>query len=471
MNIKTVGIIGGNGKMGAYFARFFKNYGYKVIISDIGTKLTNKKVATQADLLIFSVPINKTVPIIEEVTENIKKDALIMDVTSIKKPAVDAMLKTKAKYVVGTHPMFAPTVSIVGQVFVLSKGRGEKGYNFLKKIFEDAGAIIREINAEKHDELMTVVQTLNHFTDIAFARALSKTGLEIHDFLELQSPSYRLRLIMMGRILAQNGRLYGNIMTQNPLNKKAIKIFHEASSELEKIVKSQNLKKFEKYFDESSEYLQDFAETAMKESDMIIKQIFQKNVNDAQWKNNKTADIAILGPKNTYSDFACDEVFGQNTERKYCKTIKEVFETISREECKKALIPITNNLAGAVSESYNSFWAFDDIEIVAEMNLRIVHVLAALGDYKLDEIEEVFSHSSPLDQCSDFLDQYRNMKKIAVASTAEAALHLNGNNAAIIPERAAKNAHLTILKRDISNSKDNFTRFYLIQKKSKKLLI
>ncbi len=464
MNVKTVGIIGGNGKMGQYFAQFFENREFTVLIGDIGTSLSNKEVAQKSDLLIFSVPINETVKIIDSVSDFIKEEMILFDLTSIKTPAVEAMLKTKAKEIVGGHPMFAPTVSLMEQVFVLTPGRGENGLEFLKKIFSEAGAHVKIIEKEKHDKLMTVIQSLNHFTDISFAHALSKTGLEIHDFLEFQSPAYRMKLIMMGRILAQNPSLYGSILTQNPLNKDAIKLFEESSKELSKIVEDQDLETFEKYFKESAEYLNDFAETAMKESDIIIEQIFQRKIRIDSNEEDE-GDVAILGPKNTYSDFACSEVFEETKSKKYCRTIQEIFENVSSEKTSLGLVPVENKLAGPVNATYDSFWEFENVEVVGEMNLKIDHVLASLKPIPLKNIEKVFSHTSALTQCSRFLEKYRDIKIIPVSSTSEAVFHLTQRSAVIIPARAARKSHLTILKENISNSSDNYTRFYLIKKK------
>jgi prephenate dehydrogenase len=45
-----------------------------------------------------------------------------MDVTSVKQPAVEAMLESKAQ-VVGLHPMFRPEVSFDGQTVVVCPAR------------------------------------------------------------------------------------------------------------------------------------------------------------------------------------------------------------------------------------------------------------------------------------------------------------------------------------------------------------
>ncbi len=57
MQKKLIGIIGGKGQMGKYFADFFKKNGYKVIISDCKTKLSNIELAAKADVVVISVPI------------------------------------------------------------------------------------------------------------------------------------------------------------------------------------------------------------------------------------------------------------------------------------------------------------------------------------------------------------------------------------------------------------------------------
>ncbi len=491
MQIKTVGIIGGQGKMGAYFVNFFGDLGYEVLVSDVETELTNQQLTKRSDLVIVSVPINQTVRIINSVVNEVREDSIICDVTSIKSPVVEAMLRTKARDIVGMHPMFGPTTSIVGQVVILTPGRGEQGLNFLRDIFEKAQAKVKIILADKHDRLMTVIQGLTHFTDITLARALSRTGIEIHEFLEYQSPSYRLRLVMMGRILAQDSRLYGNMQIENPNTLETLGIFQEAAEEFIGIVKDKDLKAFESYFDQSAAYLQDFSQTAMEESERIIEDLFQKKnydkgVNPLVQKKNlglsiidkacnfkvlkqiskkRIDNIAILGPANTYSDFACTQAFGKEKLRQYYNTITEVFERVSSGDNILGLVPAENKIAGGVSETYNAFWNYDDIVIIKELDLRINHVLVGEGSIDIRKAKRVYSHSSALNQCSNFLLKYKNLQKVAVPSTAEAANNLDEESLAIVPRKAALQGGLVILGEKITNNDDNFTRFYLIKKR------
>ena len=467
MSIKTIGIIGGRGIMGQIFHQFFENRGFEVLVSGRDTELSHEELCQKSDLIIFSVPIHVTVEYIQNLSEYITEDKMLWDVTSIKSPAVDAMLATKAKEVVGGHPMFGAVSTIAGQVIVLTPGRGVFLQGFLKDIFVEAGAKVKELDAVKHDELMTVVQNLTHFSDITLAKAISKTGMDLQDFMSVQSPAYRLKLVMMGRILNQDPWLYGNMQLHNPMTPKTLDLFLETARELREIVGGKDLDGFIDYFNAGTDYLGDFAQVAHKESDLIIEKMFQKKVEFSA--EDKKADVAILGPKNTYSSFACDEVFNETYDRKYCRTITEAFENVSKRLTQYALIPVENKLAGSVHESYDAMWNHEDLEVVGEMELEIKHVLASLKEVDLKEVETVYSHPHALTQCSKFLEQYRHMKRVAASSTADAVVQLNPRSVAIIPKKAAEKEHLHIQQEGIANSDENFTRFYLIKKSDQEM--
>ncbi|MEK7063938.1 MAG: prephenate dehydrogenase/arogenate dehydrogenase family protein, partial [Patescibacteria group bacterium] len=102
----VVGIIGINGRFGQLLKSFFGQLGCSVIGSDEKkpTGLSNAQVVQQSEVVIFSVPIKDTPAVIRSVLHGVREDQLLMDVTSIKQPAVEAMLESKAQ-VVGLHPM------------------------------------------------------------------------------------------------------------------------------------------------------------------------------------------------------------------------------------------------------------------------------------------------------------------------------------------------------------------------------
>ncbi|WP_409950393.1 prephenate dehydrogenase/arogenate dehydrogenase family protein, partial [Gemmatimonas sp.] len=123
---RTVAIIGGHGKIGRLLARLFGDLGHRLLLVDTDTTLRGAEAAAAADVTVISVPIDRTEAVIREVGPHVREDALLMDVTSLKEAPVRAMLEATRGSVVGTHPMFGPSVhTLQGQRVVLCRARGE----------------------------------------------------------------------------------------------------------------------------------------------------------------------------------------------------------------------------------------------------------------------------------------------------------------------------------------------------------
>jgi len=145
---------------------------------------------------------------------------LIMDVTSIKSGPVKAM-KTyapKGVEVLGTHPMFGPTMpSLQGQTVILTPVEGKTGkwQSVMKSLFEADGAHVELLDAEEHDQIMAVVQALTHFAYIGIGAALSALEFDVERSRRFMSPVYEIMIDFVGRILDQNPELYASIQ-KNP---------------------------------------------------------------------------------------------------------------------------------------------------------------------------------------------------------------------------------------------------------------
>src|SRR5574338_380405 len=61
---RTVAVIGGRGGMGALMVRLFGDLGHQVLVVDLGTELTAAAAAEVADVVVVSVPIDATEPVI-----------------------------------------------------------------------------------------------------------------------------------------------------------------------------------------------------------------------------------------------------------------------------------------------------------------------------------------------------------------------------------------------------------------------
>ena len=268
---KIIGVIGGTGKTGKQFKRFFEKNGFKVLIASRHTKLTPIELAKKSDVVIVSVPISSTVKVIKQIGRHIKKGSLLMDLTSLKKEPVKAMLKHSKCEVIGTHPMFGPGIkSFKNQTIVLCPARTKKWLPWLIKLLKNNKAIIKISTPEKHDKIMSAIQGMMHFSSIAFCRTLKEANINIKEALSFTSPVFKLSLDMTGRILNQDPKLYSDIELLNPEVKKLIKLYISSVSELQKIINEKNEKEFIKYFDSAASHLGSFKKEAEQESDYLI---------------------------------------------------------------------------------------------------------------------------------------------------------------------------------------------------------
>lgn len=456
--------------MGKYFTDFFQRNGYKVIVSGRNTDLTNIGLAKKSDVVIISVPIGATENVIKEVAPHVRKDALLMDFTSLKVFPMKAMSKAKSSYL-GCHPLFGPTTSIEGQMVVLCKGRGDGWYKWMKELFQKNKLDVKELKPEKHDELMAYIQSLTHFSYLALADVLKKSGLKISDLLQYQSPIYRIRLDVMGRILNQDPNLYAQIQIKNPNSLKVMQNLMRSSEEWLNIVKQKNLKKFEKRFVELSDYFGNFKRLATEESDFLIEQMNRKKlaegvISEAR-KPDKSYDLVALGPENTFSSLAAKQ-YSTKAKIWHADSIGEVFEIVEKGLIKKGIVPIENKLTGTVAETSDSLFE-SGLKIQEEFNFAVHHCLAALGKSDLRKIQTIYSHGQPLRQCRKYLkNHFPKVALIAMPSTASALKKVVSENlhdsAVICSAEAAKGFQMTVMATNIEDYKSNSTRFLVIGK-------
>jgi len=286
---EVVAVIGGYGGMGRLFARVFRDEGYDVIISgpteNKGVKVSeelgvayssdNVSAAKKADIVLVSVPIEKTLDVIAEVAPHMKKGGLLMDLTSIKEEPCNAMKKHAGKdvEVIGAHPIFGPRVcDLTGQVIVLTPVRGKRWLKRMKELFEGHKARIIETSPVEHDEIMAVVQGLTHFTYISLGKTLSDLDFDIKKSRQYSSPIYELMLDIVGRIIGQDPHLYAEIQMRNTRVSRIHEVFLEAASELAETINSKDGKKFVTLMADASKHYGD-VDRAMGRSDKAINSI------------------------------------------------------------------------------------------------------------------------------------------------------------------------------------------------------
>jgi len=270
--LRSVVIIGGNGQLGGLFGRMFTLSGYQVKV--LGSQDWDRadEILDNAGLVVVTVPINLTQSVIEKLGK-LPSDCILCDLTSIKSKPLKAMLDVHQGPVVGLHPMFGPDVpSLAKQVIVYSDGRGEESYQWLLEQFGIWGASLCQMDAAEHDQGMTLIQALRHFTSFAYGLHLSKENPNIDQLLKLSSPIYRLEIAMVGRLFAQDPNLYGDIILSSEENIDMIRRFHACFGEALEILDGKDKAKFVESFNEVSNWFGEYSQQFLDESQNLLKQ-------------------------------------------------------------------------------------------------------------------------------------------------------------------------------------------------------
>ncbi len=257
-------------------ARLFADLGHAVMIADRDTELSSREAASIADVVVVSVPIAVTIDVIRDLGPLVRDDALLMDVTSIKTEPVKAMLDSCTASVVGTHPLFGPSVhSLQGQRMVLTPGRGDEWYDWLQQMLRARGLSVMKSTPQEHDRAMAVVQVLTHFSTEVMGRALADIGVPLEVTLNYTSPVYLMELLMTARHFAQSPELYASIQMSNPLTAQVTAAFVRAAGEHEKVVRAGDSAAVTAMFEQVRGFFGDFTDRALEQSSYMTDAIVQ----------------------------------------------------------------------------------------------------------------------------------------------------------------------------------------------------
>ncbi len=177
---------------------------------------------------------------------------------------------------------------------------------------------------------------------------------------------------------------------------------------------------------------------------------------------------AYQGESGAYSEIAAQKMLGKEIKLSPSFSFEDVFLKVKNGDVNFGIIPIENSLYGSVFETYDLLLKYS-LHIVGELNLQVNHQLLAKEKCKLSDIKKIYSHPQALGQCSNFLKSLKHVSIIPSYDTAGSALisieNKKETTAVVASKNAAKIYNLKILKSNIQNNKENFTRFYSISKK------
>jgi prephenate dehydratase len=176
---------------------------------------------------------------------------------------------------------------------------------------------------------------------------------------------------------------------------------------------------------------------------------------------------SFQGEPGAFSEMAARQLLGDDVDVLPCQKFTDVFESLESGKVQAAVIPIENSLHGSVHENYDHL-LHHELPIVGETYVRIVHNLIAAPGVTFRKVRRVYSHPVALNQCLRFFETHPQLEKEPFYDTAGSVKMLMEkkltDSAGIASAAAAERYGGVILRKSIEDDRQNFTRFFLLNK-------
>ncbi|WP_145558624.1 bifunctional chorismate mutase/prephenate dehydratase [Yersinia mollaretii] len=185
-----------------------------------------------------------------------------------------------------------------------------------------------------------------------------------------------------------------------------------------------------------------------------------------------SARIAFLGPKGSYSHLAARQYAARHFEQLIecgCQKFQDIFTQVETGQADYAVLPIENTSSGSINDVYDLL-QHTSLSIVGEITNPIDHCVLVATETDLNQIETVYSHPQPFQQCSQFINRFPHWKIEYCESTAAAmekvAQMKLPKAAALGSEAGGALYNLQVLEHNLANQQQNITRFIVLARKA-----
>jgi chorismate mutase/prephenate dehydratase len=146
-------------------------------------------------------------------------------------------------------------------------------------------------------------------------------------------------------------------------------------------------------------------------------------------------------------------------------SFREMLDAVKAGTVDYAVLPIENSIAGSINESYDLL-AETGLSLVGEEYQPIAHCLIGAAKVDVSDIRRIYSHPVALAQCREFLETLEGCHVEAFVDTAMAVEKVKRDGdraqAAIASQEAAALHDLPILRREIADHPENYTRMVIV---------
>ena len=133
--------------------------------------------------------------------------------------------------------------------------------------------------------------------------------------------------------------------------------------------------------------------------------------------------VAFQGELGAYSEMAARSYFHETVGVSPQPTFTDLFERVTNGSCTHGMVPIENTVMGSIHENYDLLLK-NDLHIVGEIKLRIMHNLIVNPGVRLEDIRHIYSHPAALAQCTKFTRSITQAEAVVAYDTAGAVKNL-----------------------------------------------
>jgi chorismate mutase/prephenate dehydrogenase len=244
---KRVLIIGGAGKMGAWFGHFLTSQGFAIEVSDPSPAAVPfprigdwREGDLDHDIVIVATPMKVAGEVLTELAAR-RPRGVVIDIGSLKSPLRGGLKKLAAAgcRVTSIHPMFGPDTRLLsGRHIVFCDVGVPEATRAARALFASTMAEQIEMSVDDHDRLMAYVLGLSHALNLAFFTALAASGELVPRLQRLSSTTFDAQLRVASLVARDNPHLYFDIQTLNDYGTASLQALRAATERIERLVES-----------------------------------------------------------------------------------------------------------------------------------------------------------------------------------------------------------------------------------------
>jgi chorismate mutase/prephenate dehydrogenase len=246
---RRVLIIGGAGKMGAWFAHFLSSQGFAIEICDPAPATTAfpripswRANGLDHDLIIVATPMKIAGDVLTELA-TYRPRGVVVDIGSLKSPlraGLEKLVSAGCK-VTSIHPLFGPDTRLLsGRHVVFCDVGVPEATREARGLFASTMAEQIEMSLDDHDRLMAYVIGLSHALNLAFFTALAASGELVPRLQRLSSTTFDAQLRVASLVARDNPHLYFDIQTLNDYGANALQALRSATERIERLVETRD---------------------------------------------------------------------------------------------------------------------------------------------------------------------------------------------------------------------------------------